>query len=119
MSCLLRLLAVVASGLLLLAAGAAEAAGKVPGHLKKDAGSPAVEAIYTDSGPETLLAKVSDAIESNRLELAMQQTEMLINAYPNFRLARLVMGDLLPARSRPLMAFGESRRWKIAFEGTV
>jgi hypothetical protein len=30
----------------------------------------------------------------------MQQTEMLIKAYPNFRLAHLVKGDLLLARSR-------------------
>jgi hypothetical protein len=67
----------------------------------------AVEARYTDSGPEPLLAKVFDAIENNRLDLAMQQTEMLIKAYPNFRLAHLVVGDLLLARSRPLTAFGE------------
>jgi len=103
----LRSLTVVAACSLLLAAGLAEAAGKAPKHLKKDAGSPVIEASYTDSGPEPLLAKVFDAIESNRLELAMQQTEMLIKAYPNFRLAHLVKGDLLLARSRALMAFGE------------
>ncbi|MCK9379577.1 MAG: L,D-transpeptidase family protein [Sulfuritalea sp.] len=107
MSRLLRSLTIIAACSLLLAAGAAEAAGKAPRHLKKNAGEPAVAAIYTDSGPEPLLAKVFDAIESNRLEVAMQQTEMLIKAYPNFRLAHLVMGDLLLARSRPLMAFGE------------
>jgi murein L,D-transpeptidase YafK len=107
MSYLARSLAVATACSLLFAAGAAAAAGKVPKHLKKDAGGPAVEAIYTDSGPEPLLAKVFDAIEGNRLELAMQQTELLIKAYPNFRLAHLVKGDLLLARSRPLMAFGE------------
>lgn len=107
MSGLLRSLTIVAACSLLLAASAAEAAGKAPRHLKKNAASPAVAATYTDSGPEPLLAKVFDAIENNRLEVAMQQTEMLIKAYPNFRLAHLVMGDLLLARSRPLMAFGE------------
>ncbi|MCX7149182.1 MAG: L,D-transpeptidase family protein [Rhodocyclales bacterium] len=107
MSRLLRSLTVVAACSLLLAASAAEAAGKAPKHLKKNPGSPAVEAIYTDSGPEPLLAKVFDAIEGNRLEVAMQQTEILIKAYPNFRLAHLVMGDLLLARSRALMSFGE------------
>jgi hypothetical protein len=106
MSGLLRPLSLVAACSLLLAAGAAEAAGKAPKHLAKEGGG-AVEARYTDSGPEPLLAKVFDAIENNRLEVAMQQTEMLIKAYPNFRLAHLVMGDLLLARSRPLMAFGE------------
>lgn len=107
MSYPLRFRAILAACGLLLVTGAAEAAGKAPRHLKKDAANPAIEASYTDSGPEPLLAKVFDAIESNRLELAMQQTEMLIKAYPNFRLAHLVMGDLLLARSRPLMAFGE------------
>jgi murein L,D-transpeptidase YafK len=62
---------------------------------------------YTDSGPEPLLAKVFDAIEANRLDLAMQQNDALIKAYPNFRLAHLVRGDLLLARSRPLTSFGE------------
>ncbi len=94
---------------LLFAVGLADAAGKPPTHLKKAASAPvsASEVHYTDSGPEPLLAKVFDAIEANQLELAMQQTEMLIKAYPNFRLAHLVKGDLLLARSRPLMAFGE------------
>lgn len=99
----LRAPAILAACCLLLPGGAANAAGKAPRHL----GNPSIEASYTDSGPEPLLAKVFDAIESNRLELAMQQTEMLIKAYPNFRLGHLVMGDLLLARSRPLMAFGE------------
>jgi murein L,D-transpeptidase YafK len=103
----MRHLAVISTCCLLLAAGVAGAAGKAPKHLKKGAGGPIIEASYTDSGPEPLLAKVFDAIEANRLELAMQQTEMLIKAYPNFRLAHLVKGDLLLARSRPLMAFGE------------
>ena len=102
----MRYLAVISTSLLLAAAGA-EAAGKAPKHLKKTAASPIVAASYTDSGPEPLLAKVFDAIEANHLEVAMQQTEMLIKAYPKFRLAHLVMGDLLLARSRPLMAFGE------------
>jgi murein L,D-transpeptidase YafK len=106
MGYLLRLLTFITAGSLLLA-GAAEAAGKAPNHLTKAAAAPVVAASYTDSGPEPLLARVFDAIENNRLEFAMQQTELLIKAYPNFRLAHLVMGDLLLARSRPLMAFGE------------
>ncbi|MCC7312885.1 MAG: L,D-transpeptidase family protein [Sulfuritalea sp.] len=92
---------------LLLASGLALAAGKVPGHIKKDAGDTITEATYTDSGPEPLLARIFDAIEADRLDLAMQQTDLLIKAYPNFRLAHLVKGDLLLARSRHLTAFGE------------
>ncbi|MDP2134473.1 MAG: L,D-transpeptidase family protein [Sulfuritalea sp.] len=107
MRALLRFRLGIAGCSLLLAAGVAFAAGKAPGHLKKNAQGGITEASYTDSGPEPLLAKVFDAIEGNQLDLAMQQTDMLIKAYPNFRLAHLVKGDLLLARSRPLMAFGE------------
>jgi murein L,D-transpeptidase YafK len=102
-----RFLASLSACSLLLAAGWAEAAGKAPKHLKKGARTAASALRYTDSGPEPLLAKVFDAIEANRLDLAMQQTEVLTKAYPNFRLAHLVQGDLLLARSRPLTTFGE------------
>ena len=102
----LRQLAIVVAAGCLLTAGGAGAAGKAPKHLKKPA-SDSTQAHYTDSGPEPLLAKVFDAIEANRLDLAMQQTDALTKAYPNFRLAHLIRGDLLLARSRPLTSFGE------------
>ena len=47
-----------------------------------------------------------DAIEANRLDDALQRVDALIRDYPNFRLAHLVRGDLLLARSRPLLTFG-------------
>jgi hypothetical protein len=103
----LRQLAIVFSAGCLLTAGGAGAAGKAPKHLKKTA-TQSTQAHYTDSGPEPLLAKVFDAIEANRLDLAMQQTDALIKAYPNFRLAHLIRGDLLLARSRPLTSFGKA-----------
>ncbi|MBN8476158.1 L,D-transpeptidase family protein [Sulfuritalea sp.] len=103
----LRSRTVIAGCSLLLAGGLAFAAGKAPSHIKKNPAASAVEPRYTDSGPEPLLAQVFDAIEANRLDVAMQQSEMLVKAYPNFRLAHLVKGDLLLARARPLMAFGE------------
>ncbi len=105
MAALRTLTAVVVGGLFL--AGSAHAAGKAPKHLKKDAAQ-ADAARYTDAGPEPLLDKVFDAIEQNKLDLALQQTDLLIKAYPNFRLAHLVRGDLLMARSRPLKAFGDA-----------
>jgi murein L,D-transpeptidase YafK len=62
---------------------------------------------YTDSGPEPLLAQVFLLIEKNRWESALEQTELMLKAYPNFRLGHLVKGDLLLARTRPLQSFGE------------
>jgi len=62
---------------------------------------------YSDSGPEPLLARVVEQIEQNHWDMALQQLDALIKAYPNFRLAHLIKGDLLLARARPLKSFGE------------
>ena len=56
--------------------------------------------------PEDRLSAVFEAIEANRLDEAMQRVDALIHDYPTFRLAHLVRGDLLLARSRPLLTFG-------------
>jgi len=56
--------------------------------------------------PEDRLSAVFDAIEANRLDDALRRVDALIRDYPNFRLAHLVRGDLLLARSRPLLTFG-------------
>ncbi|HEY2338782.1 MAG TPA: L,D-transpeptidase family protein [Burkholderiales bacterium] len=56
--------------------------------------------------PEDRLSSIFDAIEANRLDDALQRADALIHDYPNFRLAHLVRGDLLLARSRPLLTFG-------------
>lgn len=57
--------------------------------------------------PEDRLSSVFQAIEANRLEEALKRIEALILDHPNFRLAHLVRGDLLLARSRPLQTFGD------------
>jgi murein L,D-transpeptidase YafK len=57
--------------------------------------------------PERALKGVLDAIDANRLNLAMRRVEALIAEHPNFRLAYLIRGDLLLARSRPLQTFGD------------
>ncbi|MDD5249399.1 MAG: L,D-transpeptidase family protein [Rhodocyclaceae bacterium] len=62
---------------------------------------------YSDSGPEPLLARVFSLIEDNKLDAALDQTEALLKAYPNFHLGNLIKGDLLLARTRPLNAFGQ------------
>src|SRR5687768_4835541 len=56
--------------------------------------------------PEDKLSRVFESIESNQLDEAMTRVDALIREYPNFRLAHLVRGDLLLARSRPLQTFG-------------
>ena len=55
---------------------------------------------------EPQLSGVVAAIEANQPNLALQRVEALIAAHPNFRLAHLIRGDLLLARSRPLATFG-------------
>ncbi|MFZ5510523.1 MAG: L,D-transpeptidase Cds6 family protein [Pseudomonadota bacterium] len=63
---------------------------------------------YSDSGPEAMLARVFEHLEDNRLDAALGQVEALIKAYPNFRLAHLIKGDLLLARARPIQTFGNA-----------
>ncbi len=57
--------------------------------------------------PEDRLSSVFEAIETNQLDVALKRVEALIADHPNFRLAHLVRGDLLLARSRPLQTFGD------------
>jgi murein L,D-transpeptidase YafK len=56
--------------------------------------------------PEDRLSGVFQSIEANQLDEAMQRVDALIRDHPNFRLAHLVRGDLLLARSRALQTFG-------------
>jgi murein L,D-transpeptidase YafK len=58
------------------------------------------------AGPEKALSGVLEAIEANKLDLAIQRVEKLLAEHPNFRLAHLIRGDLLLARARPLETFG-------------
>ena len=62
----------------------------------------------SDSGPDASLEYVFTEIEANRLDSALERTEAVLRAYPNFRLAHLIKGDLLLARSKPLTTFGNA-----------
>ncbi len=62
--------------------------------------------IVSDAGPEVQLLGIFNAIEGNRLGEALRLTEALLRQYPNYRLAHLIKGDLLLARTRPIEAFG-------------
>ena len=59
-----------------------------------------------EATPEDRLSGVFAAIEANQIDTALVRIEGLLRDYPNFRLAHLVRGDLLLARSRPLQTFG-------------
>ncbi len=102
----LRFLTIPAAVGLLFLAGVAETPGKLSRHADNGM-APASPALFADTGPEPQLAKVFDAIEQNQVGLALQQTEQLITAYPNFRLAYLIKGDLLLARTQALTTFGQ------------
>ncbi len=56
--------------------------------------------------PDALLVKTLLAINNNRLDLALAEVEQVLKSYPNFRLAHLIKGDLLLARSQPLKTMG-------------
>lgn len=58
--------------------------------------------------PDTALGAVIMDIERSRLDSALDKIDAIIAAYPNFRLAYLIRGDLLLARTKPLTTFGDS-----------
>ncbi|WP_234087438.1 murein L,D-transpeptidase family protein [Azonexus sp. R2A61] len=63
-------------------------------------------ATVSDSGPDAQLARIFAEIEANRLGNALQLTENLIQQHPNYRLAYLIKGDLLLARTQPIRTMG-------------
>ncbi len=56
--------------------------------------------------PETMLVGAIRDIRANRLDAALSRIEQLLAIAPNYRLANLIKGDLLLARTRPLASFG-------------
>lgn len=62
----------------------------------------------SDGGPDATLALILRDIDQNKLDVALARTENLISMHPNFRLAHLIHGDLLLARSQPLSTFGNA-----------
>ncbi|HXF67125.1 MAG TPA: L,D-transpeptidase family protein, partial [Burkholderiales bacterium] len=58
--------------------------------------------------PEALLYRTLDEIGNGRLEAALSEIDRVIQAYPNFRLAHLIKGDLLLARARPISTLGNT-----------
>ncbi|UCD70229.1 MAG: L,D-transpeptidase family protein [Betaproteobacteria bacterium] len=58
------------------------------------------------SVPEEMLVKALIDVSESRMGSALEQIESLLSVSPNFRLAQLVKGDLLLARSRPIDTVG-------------
>jgi murein L,D-transpeptidase YafK len=60
------------------------------------------------SEPEAMLFNTLVAIKSNRVDNALVEIDKVLKAYPNFRLAHLIKGDLLLARTQPLTTLGNA-----------
>jgi murein L,D-transpeptidase YafK len=58
--------------------------------------------------PEALLVQSLIDIQNNRLDMALKQINALLSMSPNFRLAHLIRGDLLTARTRAIATIGNS-----------
>jgi len=57
---------------------------------------------------EAQLAKSLQAINNNRLDLALSEVNSLLRTNPNFKLAQLVKGDLLMAHAGAINKFGSA-----------
>ncbi len=80
---------------LLLWCGAAAVAAAAPAPL------PAERA-------EARLQRVLASVKEGRLHTALEEADLLIGRYPNFRLAHLVKGDLLLAHAQPIKGLGNT-----------
>ena len=56
--------------------------------------------------PEAMLVQALIDIRENRLNAALTRVDALLKVKPDFRLAQLIKGDLLLARSRPIANLG-------------
>jgi murein L,D-transpeptidase YafK len=91
------------------AAAAASAAALAASSAASPSAAPAASGLVSRSASaeaEDALAGIFKAIENNKLDDALKQTDALIASKPNYRLAYLIKGDLLLARSKPLSGMG-------------
>lgn len=68
--------------------------------------APAAPLAPASGDPDPALAAVVRDIEDGKLDTALTKVEALLERFPNFRLAHLIRGDLLLARTRPIATFG-------------
>jgi hypothetical protein len=62
--------------------------------------------VADERGSETQLVRSLQAINDNRLDIALNEVDSLLSVNPNFKLAQLVKGDLLMARAGAIDNFG-------------
>jgi murein L,D-transpeptidase YafK len=72
------------------------------------AGDRPASAGLSATGPEAMLVKSLQEIADSRMDSALTGIEQVLHANPNFRLAHLIKGDLLLARTRPISDMGET-----------
>ncbi|HEX7811898.1 MAG TPA: L,D-transpeptidase family protein [Burkholderiales bacterium] len=60
------------------------------------------------AAPEAMLVRALLDIRDHKFSSALEQIDSALAANPNFRLAQLVRGDLLLARSRPISTIGNA-----------
>lgn len=60
------------------------------------------------AGPDALIVRTLNEVSNKRLDVAIAEIDKVIDAYPNFRLAHLIKGDLLLAHSRPITTVGNA-----------
>jgi murein L,D-transpeptidase YafK len=94
--------AVFAAAVALNADTLAMSAKPAPGGVAGKAGERRLE------GAEVAIVGVFRLIAEDRVGAAHAELDRLLAANPNFRLAQLVKGDLLLARSRPIQTFGNA-----------
>jgi murein L,D-transpeptidase YafK len=98
-----------ATVLIVAVSGAALVIGSRSGQAVSAA--PAVSAPvgnHAGTSPEALLYKTLSEVSNKRIDSAITEIDKAITAYPNFRLAHLIKGDLLLARARPLTTVGNA-----------
>ena len=71
--------------------------------------SGAVQAEPETPNSENRLVKSLQAINNRQLDAALNEVDSLVQAYPNFKLAQLVKGDLLMAHAGAIDSFGSAK----------
>ncbi len=90
------------------ACGAVLAVGSQPGSLAAAAAVPVINGHHAALEADALMFRTLYEISNNRPGAALTEIDKIIRAYPNFRLAHLIKGDLLLARSRPISTIGNT-----------
>ena len=60
------------------------------------------------NGADAQIKAVFEKVQRKQLDAALHEVDSLISRHPNFRLAHLVRGDLLLARTRPIKLLGNT-----------